>query len=282
MVSCGMQMVSRRGCALAALAVLRGTKLAMAQKPQAALVQHPRGEYSFLPAIPAYSSGVVARDGHEIVHATFSRLPALRAGFKAIDEHLTGLKLPKTALCAVELRLPRPLSLEDFGSFNNGYIEVLKSWGIMLDGGRNPVARTNVAPVAVPPAEPAFHGFSYTMRSNGPQKTFVVAGSGELGDLSSYPGDIVRLGDTSPAGIAAKSGYVMEVMAGRLRALGVTWPDVSAIDVYTAHDLSPALVTEMLTVAGHNAFVWNYARPPIKDIELEMDVRGVRREIVLG
>jgi hypothetical protein len=274
-----MKLVSRRNfignSALAALA-LRGAA------QSGTLTDHPDNQYRFLPAIPAYSSGVVAREGYEIVHATFLRPQPVNAGFKAIAEHLTSLKLKKTALCAVELRLPRPLSLEDFGAFNNGYIDVLKSWGIVLDGGVNPVARTNVAPIAAPPPEPSFHGFSYAMKSTVGQKTFVVAGSGEIGDLGKYPGDLIRRGDTSPAGIAEKTRYVMGVMETRLRDMGVSWPDVTTIDVYTAHELNKALVDEMLKRSGHNSVTWNYTRPPITDIEVEMDVRGVRREIILG
>jgi hypothetical protein len=246
------------------------------------LTDHPGGQFKFLPAIPAYSSGVVAREGHEIVHATFLRPVAVMAGFQAIDQHLASLKLKKTALCAVELRLPHPLSLEDFGAFNAGYIDALKSRGIVLAGGVNPVARTNVAPIAAPPAEPSFHGFSYVMKSAVRQKTFVVAGSGEIGDLGKYPGDLIRRGDTSPAGIAEKARYVMGVMEKRLSDLGVAWADVTTIDVYTAQELSKALVDEMLKRAGHNAVTWNYTRPPITDIEVEMDLRGVRREVVVS
>lgn len=274
-----MKFVSRRsfisGGALAALALRSAAQ-------NATLADHPGGQYRFLPAIPAYSSGVVAREGHEIVHATFLRPEPVKAGFEAIQEHLTSLKLKKTALCAVELRLPRPLSLEDFGAFNNGYIGILTSWGIVLGGGVNPVARTNVAPIAAPPSEPSFHGFSYAMKSSVQQKTFVVAGSGEIGDLGKYPGDLIRRGDTSPVGITEKTRYVMGVMETRLRDLGVAWPEVTTIDVYTAHELGKPLVDEMLKRSGHNAVTWNYTRPPITDIEVEIDVRGVHREIVLG
>ena len=276
-----MQSVSRRK-AVGALAgaALRNPRRAMAQSSGAA--DHPGGQYRFLPAIPAYSSGVVARDGYEIVHATLSRAPSVKAGFQAIQEHLASLKLLKTALCAVELRLPRALSLEDFGAFNNGYIQVLKNWGIVLADGVNPVARTNVAPVASPPSEPAFHAFSYAMPSKIARKTFVVAGGGEIADLSKYPGAIVRHGDTSAPAIAEKTRYVMGLMEDRLRGLGVNWPEVTAIDVYTAHDLHPELLEEMLKRSGHNAVIWNYTRPPITGIEVEMDLRGVRQEIVVG
>ena len=273
-----MQLISRRQCAFASLAILETAKRALAQSH---LVDHPSGQFSYLPAISAYSSGVVAQKGYEIVHATFSHTPSVSAGFKAIEQHLSALKVPKTALCAAELRLPGALSLDDFGAFNTTYIGVLKSWGIILDGGANPVARTNVAPVANPPSEPSFHAFSYAIRSTTPQKTFVVAGSGEIGDLAKFPGDIIRRGDTTPAGIAEKARYVLGVMDGRLRNLAVSWPDVSAIDLYTAHDVSAALMEEILKRSAHNAVTWNLARPPIKEIELEVDIRGVHREIVL-
>lgn len=279
-----MHFLSRRKVvgngALAALAVLQNTKRAAAQSGSA--VNHPGGQYRFLPAIPAYSSGVVAREGYEIVHATFLRPPSVKAGFKAIEEHLSAIHLTKQALCGVELRLPDALSLEAFGAFNDGYIQVLESWEILLDGGVNPVARTNVAPVASPPPEPSFHAFSYLVRSTAPPKTFVVAGGGEIGDLAKYPAEIIRRGDTSVAGIAEKTRYVMGLMEDRLRGLGVKWGDATTIDVYTAHDLRQELLDEMLRRSGHNAVTWNYTRPPITGIEVEMDLRGVRREIVLG
>jgi hypothetical protein len=245
------------------------------------LLHHPQGHYSFLPGISAYSAGVVAQEGYEIVHATFSRLTSLRAGFEAIEQHLSGLSLPKVALCAVELRSPRSLSEEEFHAFNNGYIEALKNLAIVLKGGLNPVARTNVAPVLLPPPEPSIHGFAYTTPSTAPYRTFIVAGAGELPEGSTNPNDILLRGDVSSTALAEKARYVMTRMGERLHALGVNWPQVTAIDVYTARDLSGALVTEILKQASHNSLIWNYARPPIRDLEFEMDLRGVRCEIVL-
>ena len=279
------------GCGLAAFAFQQSIRAAVRDPGRPAdvgnaqplnLVRHPGGQYSFLRGIPAYSAGVIARDGYEVVHATFSRSPSLRSGFKAIDEHLSGLNLPKAALCGVELRSPRSFSPEEFRAFNGSYIEVLKSWGILLEGALNPVARTNVAPVAFPPSEPAIHAFSYVTRSTNSQRTFLVAGGGELPDGSINPKDILRRGDTSSAAIAEKARYVMSRMEARLRAMGASWLEVTAIDVYTAHDLSGTLVTDLLKQSGHNAVTWNYARPPIMDLEFEMDLRGVRSEIVLG
>jgi hypothetical protein len=174
------------------------------------------------------------------------------------------------------------MSSEEFRTFNTTYINALRSWGILLEDGLNPVARTNVAPVLFPPREPAIFGFSYTTRSTALQRTFIVAGGGELPEGSINPGDILRRGDASSGAFAEKARYVMTRMGTRLRAMGVGWREVSAINVYTAHDLGRNLVTEILNQAGNNAVTWNYAHPPIKDLEFEMDLRGVQREILLG
>ena len=79
----------------------------------------------------------------------------------------------------IELRSPRPFSFGGFDEFNGAYRQLLESWGLLVDG-VNPIARTNVAPVVGPPAEPSLFGFSYTVPSaaSGPP-TFVVAGSGD-------------------------------------------------------------------------------------------------------
>lgn len=286
-----LQSVSRRSfigkSALAALSSLLTTTRVIGQSHKIAptqpltLVDHPRGQFSFVRGIAAYSAGVVARDGYEIVHATFSRLPSLRDGFKTIDEHLTAMNVPKFALCAAELRSPLTLSSEEFRTFNSHYIEILRSWNILLEPDVNPIARTNVAPVLFPPPEPAIYGFSYLVRSSAARRTFIVAGGGELPDGSTNANDILRRGDTSSAALLEKAQYVMTRMRARLRAMGVGWPDVTAINAYTSHELSERLVTEVLNETGHNAVTWNYARPPIKDLEFEMDLRGVRREIVL-
>lgn len=245
------------------------------------LADHPGGKYSFIRGIPAYSAGVIARNGHEIVHATFSRPRALSAGFKAIDEHLTAANLSKDALCALELRSPHALSSDEFKTFNSLYTGLLRSWNILLERGVNPIARTNVSPVLFPPSEPSIHGFSYVTRSNASERTFVVAGGGELPDGSTNAADILRRGDNSAAALLEKAQFVMSRMNARLGAMGVGWSDVTVIEAYTAHEFSESLIRELLHQTGHNTVTWNYARPPIEDLEFEMDLRGVRREVVL-
>jgi hypothetical protein len=118
------------------------------------LIANPRGGYSFIKGIAPYSGGVVAADGFEIVHACFRQPVPLKQGFDRVTAHLGEIKRPMQALCGMELRSPRPFSFQGFNDFNAGYVGVLKSWEVFLDG-VNPIARTNVAPEIGAPAEPS-------------------------------------------------------------------------------------------------------------------------------
>ena len=249
------------------------------------LIDHPSGDYRFLPGIAPYSCGVVSRPGFEIAHVTLHRPVPYARGFEVIEAHLAAEGRPKAALCAIELRSPAPFSFAGFGAFNGEYARVLESWGLFVDG-VNPVARTNVAPAVVPPSEPVLYGFSYS-RACEPSlpPTFVVAGAGELPEGVLEAGAIVRTGDTSTEGIAAKARFVMGLMENRLQGLGGDWRDVTAIDVYTIHPVEPLLPEIILGRAGAAAthgIRWFYSRPPIVGIEFEMDLRSVRAEVRLG
>ncbi len=249
------------------------------------LIDHPRGNYRFLPGISPYSCGVASARGYEIAHVTLQRPVVYRAGFELIEQHLDSQGRTRAALCGVELRSPRPFSFDGFAEFNAGYARILEGWGLFV-GGVNPVARTNVAPEVGPPSEPALYGFSYT-RPCDPSlpPTFVVAGAGELPEGVLEAREIVRAGDTSPEGIAAKAKFVMDLMEARLRGLGGDWPAVTAIDLYTVHPivgLLPEVILRRAGAASAHGIRWFYSRPPIVGIEYEMDLRGVRAELRIG
>jgi hypothetical protein len=248
------------------------------------LVQNKRGNYSFVRGIAPYSAGVVAEQGYEVVHVRFSRSIELRKGFDAVETHLKNAGRPLQALCGMELRSPKPFTFPGFNQFNAGYVDVLKKWDILLDGGLNPVARTNIAPEVRPPAEPSLYGFSYTIPSKLTRKTFVVAGAGELPEGSLDPKDVVRNGDTSAGAIQEKARFVMGLMEGRLRELRVGWGDVTTSEIYTIHDIRPFIESELLKrmeEGGSHGLTWHYSRPPILAIEYEMDLRGCATELVI-
>ena len=238
------------------------------------------GGYDFLEGVFPYSQGVVARTGYALERARFARPVPVAAAFDAIAAHLAALGRPKTALCAAELRSPRPFSFDGFREFNRGYVGVLERWGLYRDG-LNPVARSNVAPDVAPPGEPCFHAFCYTVPSpGGAARDFVVAGSGEWPEGGRFPEDIVARGDVSAEGLRRKVRFVLDTMRSRLDGLGARWDDASATQVYTVHDFH-ALAAEIAGRAGA-AIDWRYCRPPIEGLEFEMDLRRVTTERRLG
>jgi hypothetical protein len=243
----------------------------------------PDGGYRYLPGIGAYSCGVVALPEHRVVHATLRAPVPYREGFARVERHLADLGRPRAALCAVELRLPAPLSFDGFARFNEGYRALLADWKLLI-GGDNPIARTNVAPVVRPPAEPALYGFAYTVPGTTSRPTFVVAGSGELRDGPMEPSGIVRRGESSPEAMRDKAAFVMEVMGARLRGLGADWPDVTAMQVYTPYPVHAYLAGTVLAPAGAAAahgIRWFLSRPPIEGLDYEMDMRGTELDVVL-
>ena len=241
----------------------------------------PGGNYRFLPGIPAFSSGVVAQPGWEIVHATLAALVPWREGFARIDRHLREAGRPRTALCGIMLRSPKPFTFDGFDDFNKGYRALLDEWGILVDG-ENPIPRTNVAPVVGAPAEPSLYAFSYTVAGTAPQPPFIVAGAGEMREGVRGPAGIVRHGDTSTEAMREKARRVMTIMQERMQGLGAAWSRITTINVYSAQPIHGIVEEEILKLAGPAAVHgvhWYPSRPPIQGLEFEVDMRGVAREI---
>jgi hypothetical protein len=225
----------------------------------------------------------VAAEGFIIKHVRLASPVTWKAGFELVDAHLRSVGRPQTALCALALRSPKPLSFAGFDEFNAAYVKVLKSWEILVDG-INPVARTNVAPEIDPPGEPALDSFAYTAPAAHDPISFVVAGAGELPEGSLNPNDVVRRGESSRDALAAKVRFVLELMEGRMHGLGADWNDVTATNIYTVHDVAALLTAELLprmARAARYGVTWHYARPPVESVEYEMDLRGGAKETLI-
>ncbi|MDB5336853.1 MAG: hypothetical protein JWN70_2472 [Planctomycetaceae bacterium] len=246
------------------------------------LIDHPLGNYRFLPGIAPYSCGVVSASGFEIVHVMLRNPVDYLSGFDRIQQYLRNGERPVAALCAIELRSPCPFTFPGFAAFNAVYAKVLENWGLFVEG-VNPVARTNVAPEVTPPPEPMLYGFSFTRpTAHSLSPTFVVAGAGELPEGVLAAESIIAGGDVSPAGLRTKAQYVMDLMEQRLRGLGADWPLVTDVDIYTIHPLESflrELILNRMRPADMHGVHWHYTRPPIEGIEFEMDLRGIRTEV---
>lgn len=249
------------------------------------LIANPAGHFHFLKGIDPYSCGVVADPGHEIVFATFRDAPIWRRGFELIDAHLREQNRDRAALCSIQLRCPQPYPLDGFVAFNDEYQQVLADWDLLREG-LNPLSRTNVAPAYAPPAETLMHAFAYTMPASVPNlpASLVIAGAGELRDGVLVAEGIVRRGDTSAEAMHEKAVYVMKVMEERLDGLGARWDLLNQINVYTVHPLEGLIegaVLNRLGPARRMGIHWHHTRPPVQEIEFEMDMRGVHRELIL-
>jgi hypothetical protein len=246
------------------------------------------GNYRYIPAVFQYSSGVAAEQGYAIDRARFIEPLPLGDAFRAVENHLGAIGRPLTAFAACELRSPAPFTEQGFRDFNKAYVLTLERWGIYREGEKpvNPVARTNVCPMYDAPREPVMVAFSYTVPRPAGMKdtpTFVLAGGGEaLGQGSSHRERIVRRGDTSPEGLREKVIAVTREMERRLGLLGFSWCDATSTQAYTVQNIGH-LVGEVLAARGACAhgLVWTYAWPPVVELEFEMDVRRVAREILV-
>jgi hypothetical protein len=240
------------------------------------------GNYRYINGVFQYSAGVAAEPGFAIERVRLARPLPLTDGFAAVEAHLAAIGRPMTAFCACELRSPEPFSEEGFVAFNRVYVGTLERWGLYHDG-VNPVARTNVCPEYDKPAAPSLYAFSYTVPEQTSRRSFIIAGSGEAreGD-GDYRDRIVRLGDTSPDGLREKVRFVMAEMERRLAALGFEWADALATQAYTVHDIGPVVEAEIVRPgAARGGLTWHFCRPPVVNIDYEMDIRGNARQLVL-
>lgn len=238
------------------------------------------GGYRYIPAVFQYSGGVAAEPGLAIERVTFAKPVPLAQGFREIERHIKAAGRPLSAFCACELRSPSQFTEDGFRAFNRHYVGTLEAWGIFKNE-TNPVARSNVCPEADAPAGPCVHAFSFTVKETR-RPSFVIAGSGEVPEGKGVYGDnIVARRDTSPAGLRAKARAVLTEMERRLGLLGFAWADTTAVQTYSVHDIHPFLADEIVRRgAARNGLTWHYCRPPVLDLEYEMDCRGVAVERV--
>jgi hypothetical protein len=240
------------------------------------------GNYRYIPGVFQYSAGVAALPGYEIRRVRFREPVPLARGFERVAHHIAAAGRPFTAFCACELRSPAPFTEDGFRAFNESYVTTLREWGL-FDGSVNPVARSNVCPEIDPPSEPSFHAFAFTVAARPAVPTFVIAGSGEAPEgRGSYAAHIVRRGETAPDAMREKARFVLAEMGRRLGSLGFAWSDTTATQVYTVRDLYPFLADDIVRGGAARAgLTWHFCRPPVRELEFEMDCRAIASEQVI-
>jgi hypothetical protein len=194
------------------------------------------------------------------------RYTPLEEGFRLVEETLKAAGRPLAALCAMELRIPGPLTREGFDDFNVGYVAQHDRWGLRVEG-RLPAARTNVAPEIDPPAQPILHAYCHTVEAAGSRDTFVISGApeapGTKGGLSEFWTDIVKTLDE------------------RMSALGVSWADATDAQFYGTradHEIFAEIRLPRFEDLTRMGLRWFFSRPPVEFLNLEIDVRGLANE----
>jgi hypothetical protein len=226
------------------------------------------GNYRFLGAEGRpFSGGALAEPGFDLVHAVFERPLPLDKGLEAATRHLRDASRPVQAIAGFELRVPAPLTTSGFEEFNRGYVQRLKSIGLVADG-LMPAARTNVAAELSGVSEPSVYAMHYTVPGGRGRPAFVMSGVPE----------------EKPADPESMVTSMMRALSARMGELGVRWEDATKIQLYGIDDVQGLLVGHVLDHLGPAAIHgihWFPSRPPIEGLTFEIDVRSSGTELFL-
>ncbi len=121
------------------------------------------------------------------------------------------------------------------------------------------------------------------MPSSEDERAFVVAGSSEVPEgHANYKDHLIAYQDISPEGMRKKARWVLDEMQRRMAVLGYGWPDCTGTQLYIIHDPHPFLADEFVRRGAMRlGLTWHFVRPPVVDMEFEMDCRRVLAERVL-
>jgi len=243
-------------------------------------IENEAGNYRIVPGGSAFCSGVVPMEGHEVVRVLLDPWIPLDGGYAFIENHLKRIGRPVQAFCGIELRVPAPLAMKDWSTFNIPYLEQLRRWGLMF-GDYSGVCRSNIALDVHPPQSTMLCAFSYTVPASSRGATFFLSGQADI-DAS---GTAIAEGDTSPGAMHSRARYTIDTVASTLAKLGVSWQDTTQVALFHVHDIPDLWGAQLLGSLGEalrRGILVYRARPPIAGLEVEVEARAVRQELVVG
>jgi hypothetical protein len=244
------------------------------------LLHNKAGNYRLLPGGVAHCAGIVPDEGFEVVRVQLQTWLPLNQGYPFIEAYLKSVGRPVQAVCGTEMRVPAPLTRKDWSDFNTPYREQLRRWGLMY-GDLSGVCRSNVALADHAPETASLCAFSYTASTASTEGGFCLTGSADM----ALDGTIIADGDTSPAAMQQRALYTIDVIGTKLIELGLSWKDANQIVIFHVHEIPDLFGEKLLGGLGESlrqGVVVYRARPPIAGTEVELEVRGARRELIVA
>jgi hypothetical protein len=244
------------------------------------LIDHRMGNYKVLPSGAAYCAGVVPDPGHQVVRVELNPWVPLDQAFAFIESHLKGAGRPVQAFCGIELRVPAPLTIDNWSSFNVPYLAQLREWNLM-HGDFSGVCRSNIALGLHAPSVTSMCAFSYTAPSSSKALTFLLSGQADIG-----PGNkMIAEGKVEPQAMQTRTRFTIDTVSGTLRKLGLSWEDTTRIALFHVHDIpdlwGPALLGAIGEPIRRGVLTYR-ARPPIAGGEVELEARAIGQEWIVA
>lgn len=147
---------------------------------------------------------------------------------------------------------------------------------------QNRVARSNVCPELHKPDSPSFHAFSLALSAQKAPAWFVIAGSSEAQEKPDAYRDAPSTTATSADGMRDKIAQVMGMMERRMAAVGASWADTTATQIYNVFDFHQHLADRIVAPGGARQSIdWQFCRQPVIGLDFEMNCRCVQDELVL-
>lgn len=244
------------------------------------LIDNQAGNYQILPGGAAFCSGVIPHQGYEIIRVLLRPWIPLEQGYGFIENYLKSVDRPIQAFCGIELRVPAPLAKKDWSTFNIPYLAQLRKWGLIF-GEQSGVCRSNIALALHPPATTSLCAFTYTAPTSAKYKTFFLSGQADIDD----GGKAIAEGETGPAAMQKRARYTIDTVGATLAKLGASWQETTQIALFHVHDIPDLWGAQFLGSLGEalsrGVLVYR-ARPPIAGLEVELEARAVRHEIVVA
>ena len=244
------------------------------------LIDNKAGAYKILPGGSVYCAGVLPYDGFEVVRVLLRPWIPLDRAYGFIEKYLKSVGRPVQAFCGIELRVPAPLTFEQWSSFNVPYLKQLREWGLIF-GDQSGVCRSNIALALKAPDATAVCAFSYTVPTSEKVTTFFLSGTADI-DSS---GKIIAEGDTGAAAMHKRARFTIDTVGATLGKLKVSWEDTTQIALFHVADIpnlwGPTLLGTVGEAVRRGVLVY-HARPPLVGAEVELEARAVRQELVVA